>query len=102
VQIFPLLGVGDGHRGQELVFGVVPDGVSSVEVKADEMPGRIIPVRDNFFEVQIPTGKELKETVTSITTSIIWYDTAGKRLKTITHTDQQMNLTPHLRERPPT
>jgi hypothetical protein len=92
VRIYPKPRIGGGHEEQELVFGVVPDGISSVEVKAGEMPGRVVSVRGNFFEAQVPTGNKIKKTVTSFITFITWYDTVGRRVKTITRTDRWMTL----------
>jgi hypothetical protein len=68
VLIFPLFAV-DNH---ELVLGLVPNNVSRVEVKADDMPAQIAQVWDNFFEVeaQIPTSQGPRSAVASVTTTI--------------------------------
>jgi hypothetical protein len=90
VLIFPLFAA----RGHELVFGLVPDNVSRVEVKADDMPAQIAQVMDNFFEVeaQIPMNQGPRKTVTSVTTAITWYDASGKSLKTVSRNDRRAFL----------
>ncbi len=86
VLIFPLFAADD----HELVLGLVPDSVSSVEIKADDMPAQIAGVRDNFFEIeaQIPTNQGTRNAVTSVTTVITWYGASGKSLKTVSHTNR--------------
>jgi hypothetical protein len=83
VVIFPLFAA----HNHELVLGLVPDDVSSVEVKADDMPAQIAKVRDNFFKVeaQVPTNPGPRDAVASVTTAITWYDASGKSLKTVSH-----------------
>jgi hypothetical protein len=89
VSIYPLPA---GSR--ELVLGVVPDGVSTVEVKAGDMPAQAAQVTDNFFEVEapVPMGKGPANAVSSVTTTMTWYDQSGKSLKTVSHTEQRMFL----------
>jgi hypothetical protein len=90
VLVFPLFAA----HNHELVLGLVPDDVSSVEVRASDMPAQIAKVRDNFFRVEprVPTSSEPKKSVTSMTTTITWYDAAGKSLKTVLHSTRRALL----------
>jgi hypothetical protein len=94
VKIYPLLSTGDERGEQELVLGLVPDGVSSVEVKADDMPAQIAQVKDNFFEVetQVPMSQGPTSAVTLVTTVITWYDASGKNLKTVSRSERRTFL----------
>jgi hypothetical protein len=88
-RIYPLPAAGDQ---QELVLGLVPDNVSSVEVKAGDQPAHIVQARHNFFEAQVPTSQGPMGAVTSVTTAITWYDTSGKSLKTVSRSSRQVRL----------
>ncbi len=90
VLIFPLFAAED----HELVLGLVPDNVSSVEVKAGDMPAQIVQVRDNFFEVeaQVPTNQGPTKALISVTTAITWYDAFGKNLKTVSRSNRRVSL----------
>jgi hypothetical protein len=78
----------------ELGYGLVPDGVSSVEVKAGVMPAKTAPVKDNFFEVEAPapTSQGPANSVTSVTTTMTWYDASGNILKTVSRTERRTLL----------
>jgi hypothetical protein len=88
-RIYPLAAAGDQH---ELVLGLVPDGVSSVEVKANDMPGQIVQVTDNFFEASVPVSQGPTTAVISVTTAMTWYDASGKSLKTVSSSGRQAFL----------
>lgn len=94
VKIYPLPPAGDERGEQELVLGLVPDGVSSVEVKAGDMHAQIAQVKDNFFEVeaQVPMSRGPTSAVTSVTTAITWYDASGKSLKTVSRSERTFLL----------
>jgi len=74
------------------MYGVVPDGVSSVQVKAGDMPERTAKVKDNFFEARMFTGGVFSEKVSTVTTEIRWIDESGQTLKTITRTERWVML----------
>jgi hypothetical protein len=90
VLVFPLFAA----RNHELVLGLVPDNVSRVEIKAGDMPAQMAQVKDNFFEVEarVPMRQGTSNAVTSVTTSITWYDASGKSLKTISRGDRRVSL----------
>lgn len=88
-RIYPLPAAGDQYQ---LVLGLVPDDVSSVEIKAGDMPGRIVPVRDNFFEAQVRTSQGPTSAAISVTTDITWYNSSGKSLKTVSSIGRQAFL----------
>jgi hypothetical protein len=78
----------------ELVYGLVPDGVSSVEVKAGDMPAKTEQVKGNFFEVEapVPMSQGPANSVTSVTTTMTWYDSSGDILKTVSRTQRHTRL----------
>jgi hypothetical protein len=86
---FPLPAADDQ---QELILGLVPDNVSSVKVKAGNMPGRIVQVRDNFFEAQVPTSQGSTSAAISVTTTMTWYDASEKSLTTVSSSGRQAFL----------
>jgi hypothetical protein len=88
-RIYPLPATG---AQQELVLGLVPDGVSSVEVKANDMPGQAVHVHDNYFEASIPVSEGNTSAVTSVTTAMTWYGAAGNSIKTISAGTRQAFL----------
>jgi hypothetical protein len=92
IKIFPLNNVDERNTEEELVLGLVPDNVSSVEVKVGDMPGQTVQVKDNFFEVQVPVSQGASRTTASVTTAITWYDSSGRNLKTISRSEQRMWL----------
>lgn len=94
VRIFPLPATDERGDTHEIVFGVVPDGVSWVKVKAGDMPAQFAQVHDNFFEVEpvVATGVERRKTVTPVMTTITWYDESGQSVKTVSHGSRQMWL----------
>ena len=81
-----------GTDEERLMYGVVPDGVSSVQVKAGDMPERTAKVKDNFFEARMFTGGVFSEKVSTVTTEIRWIDESGQTLKTITRTERWVML----------
>lgn len=92
VRMYGARGAG-GRRGeQEIVAGIVPNGVASVKVNAEDMPARTVKVRENFFEVEIPTGKQIAKTVSGLTWFMTWYDEAGRTLKVVTRTARRMSF----------
>ena len=90
VMVFPLFAA----HGHELVLGLVPDGVASVEVKADDMPPQIAKVQNNFFQVeaQVPSSRQSRSAVSSVTTKLTWLDASGKSLETISRNDKRTLL----------
>jgi hypothetical protein len=90
VMVFPLFAT----RGRELVLGLVPDGVASVEVKAGDMPPQVAKVQNNFFQVeaQVPTSHESRGVVSSVTTTLTWLDASGRSLETVSRSDKRTLL----------
>jgi hypothetical protein len=90
VMVFPLFAA----HGHELVLGLVPDGVASVEVKAGDKPPRIAKVQNNFFQVeaQVPSSRESRTAVSSVTTTLTWFDASGRNLETISRSDKRTPL----------
>jgi hypothetical protein len=89
LRTYPLPAAGEQ---QELVLGLVPDGVSSVEVKANDMPAQVVQVRDNFFQAQVLTSQGPAAGVTSVTTTLTWRDAAGRSLRTVSRGSRQATL----------
>ncbi len=58
----------------EFVFGIVPDGVSSVTLRSEDNPDIMAPVAVNFFSIEVPASFHHGSA------TVIWRDATGRTL----------------------